>query len=237
MAITDTSPTETSRGSRLSALWLPVTYTYAAILVLVTAVLAFVNDSTATRFVLHVSTNLHNLSNGHFGTLFASAFVIDGAVVAAFILPGLICLLALAERRFGALTLIRTFIAGHIGATILVALGLWISVATDWMPRNITMAEDVGVSYGAMAIVGALVSILPAHRRTAWVVVWLGLASGGVIFGQTFTNVGHVLALSLGLAYGYFRQHRHPHPIHPLNRWEFALLAIGSGLSAMILLG
>ncbi len=44
--------------------------------------------------ISHASTNLHNLSHGHIGTLLVSAFVIDAGPIYVW-LPGLMCLLAL----------------------------------------------------------------------------------------------------------------------------------------------
>jgi len=47
--------------------------------------------------VSHLSTNLYNLANGNLATLVASAFVTEGHHHIYFLLPGLVCLLALGE--------------------------------------------------------------------------------------------------------------------------------------------
>ncbi|GAB2683899.1 rhomboid-like protein [Nocardia thraciensis] len=116
----------------------------------------------------------------------------DGAV-AALVIPLLMCLLALAELRFGALTTIRIFVAGHIGATLLVAVGLWVAVTADWVSISLTTAEDVGISYGAMAVIGAFVVLVPSKWRATWSITWLAVAVSGVALGRTFTNVGHLV--------------------------------------------
>jgi len=54
-----------------------VTVAYAAILLGVTTGLTLLGPQVQARVIRHASTNLHNLSHGHIGTLFVSAFVID----------------------------------------------------------------------------------------------------------------------------------------------------------------
>ena len=56
---------------------IPVTVTYAVILTCVTTALLALGPSVHDRVIRHASTNLHNLSHGHVGTLLGSAFVID----------------------------------------------------------------------------------------------------------------------------------------------------------------
>ncbi|MFI9504265.1 rhomboid-like protein [Nocardia sp. NPDC052566] len=233
---------------------LPVTLGYLTVLTLSAAAFTVLSDSAESRVVMHASTNLHNLLRGHVGTLFSSAFVIGDIAAAFLIIPLFACLLAFAELRFGSRRLLRIFLAGHIGATLLVAAGLWVAVTADWLPDSIAWAEDVGVSYGAMAVVGALTVALPQRWQTVWATTWLLLATEGVVVGQTFTNVGHLLALAIGLAVAYGllrpstgerepkapRNRPRPGPITPaqrLTRLESGLLAASVILAAGLLLG
>ncbi|MEU1210729.1 rhomboid-like protein [Nocardia sp. NPDC005825] len=228
----------TARRFRWSALWLPATYSYVGVLMAVAFALTMVSAPRETRILLHASTNLHNLTNGRFGTLFSSAFLVgEGAATAFLIVPMLACLLALAERRFGAVKLVHTFFVGHIGATVLVALGLWVAVQSQLIPGSIAMAQDVGVSYGAMTVVGALVAVLPPHRRWVWAGTWLSFALGGVVLWHTFTNVGHFLALCLGLGIGRLTIRRQGGVVRPLNVPEYVMLAGGSIFACLMLLG
>ncbi|MGW4353712.1 rhomboid-like protein [Nocardia sp. NPDC004582] len=228
----------TARRFRWSALWLPATYSYVGVLMAVAVALTMVSAPRETRILLHASTNLHNLTNGRFATLFSSAFLVgEGAATVFFIVPMLACLLALAERRFGAVKLVHTFFVGHIGATVLVALGLWVAVQSQLIPGSIAMAQDVGVSYGSMTVVGALVAVLPPHRRWVWAGTWLSFALGGVVLWHTFTNVGHFLALCLGLGIGRLTIRRQGGAVRPLNVPEYLLLAGGSLFACLMLLG
>ncbi|MFD7848212.1 rhomboid-like protein [Nocardia sp. NPDC059764] len=228
----------TARRFRWSALWLPATYSYVGVLMAVAVALTMVSAPRETRILLHASTNLHNLTNGRFGTLFSSAFLVgEGAATAFLIVPMLACLLALAERRLGAVKLVHTFFVGHIGATVLVALGLWVAVQSQLVPGSIAMVQDVGVSYGSMTVVGALVAVLPPHRRWVWAGTWLSFALGGVVLWHTFTNVGHFLALCLGLGIGRLTIRRQGGVVRPLNVPEYVMLAGGSIFACLMLLG
>lgn len=182
--------------------WLPVTVGYVLLLVIVTMALADADADVQERVIEHSSTNLHNLLHGHVGTLLSSAAVIGDTDSALSIVPLFACLLALAELRFGALQTVRVFLAGHIGATLLVALGLWVAVDAEWLPRSIGHAEDVGISYGAVALFGSLVALVPPRLQTAWATLWLLVAMEGVLAGRTFTNVGHLVSYGIGVALG-----------------------------------
>ncbi|WP_051022172.1 rhomboid-like protein [Nocardia pneumoniae] len=216
---------------------LPATAGYLAALIAVSAVFSVLSESAQTRMVLHASTNLHNLLSGRIGTLLASAFVIGDDVGAWVVIPFLGGLLALAELRFGAVHLVGVFLAGHIGATLLVAAGLWLGVEAGWVPGSVRWAEDVGVSYGAMALVGALVAAVPQRSRIAWATAWFVVAVGGVLIGQTFTHVGHLVAFTIGTAAGLCLIHARNIARRRLTRVETALLAVSALLATMLLMG
>jgi hypothetical protein len=103
----------------------------------VTVALYTLGPRVQYRVIGHVSTNLHNLSHGHFGTLLESAFVIDAGPIYVW-LPGLVCLLGVAELMW-------------------VAAGLTAGVELGWLPVSVSRATDVGMSYGATAVLGSLV--------------------------------------------------------------------------------
>lgn len=217
---------------------LPVTVTYTAVLVVVGSVLTASSMGVQDRVVEHVSTNLHNLLRGHIGTLIASAFVTSGPVWTT--VPVLACALALVERRFGSLRTLGAFLAGHIGATLIVAVGLIVAVAAGWMSSDVLRAADVGVSYGGMALIGALLATLPRHWHRPWALGWLVVAVIGVILGRSFTNVGHFIALLIGIGVAVLL--RNPQWAQaamrtPLSRLDRGLLGITCALGLAFLLG
>jgi hypothetical protein len=175
-----------------------VTVTYAVIVTSVTAALYALGPQVQERVIRHVSTNLHNLRHGHFGTLLGSAFVIDAGPIYVW-LPGLVCLLAVAELTFRSGLLAATFAAGHIGATLLVALGLTAAVELGWLPVSVSRATDVGMSYGAAAVLGSLTAAIPGRWRPAWIGWFVAVGVAVVAVGHDFTDVGHAVALGLGM--------------------------------------
>jgi hypothetical protein len=63
------------------------------------------------RVIRHVSTNLHNLRHGHFGTLVGSAFVVDSRAHLC-VVARLVCLLAIAELTYRSGLLLVAFATG-----------------------------------------------------------------------------------------------------------------------------
>ena len=153
---------------------LRVTIVYAVALVAVSTTLTALGPHTRDVVVSRMSTNLHNLARGHLSTLVGSAFVEDGGEVYAW-LPGLVCLLALGELIWRSTGLLIAFTVGHIGATLLVAVGLIAAIKAGWVPISVAHASDVGVSYGAVCVLGALTASIPARWRPVWIGWWLGI--------------------------------------------------------------
>jgi hypothetical protein len=186
-------------SSTLSALGrIRVTLAYAVAVTAVTSTLSSWGPLTADRVIRHASTNLHNLSHGHIGTLLGSAFIVDAGPLYAW-LPGLICLMALAEVLWGSRGIVVAFVVGHVGATLLVAVGLVAAVEAGWLPMSVTRATDVGMSYGAAAVLGTLAAAIPSRWRPMWIGWWLAVGAAVVILGRDFTDVGHAVALGLGM--------------------------------------
>jgi hypothetical protein len=175
-----------------------ITAAYAAVVTCVTMALVALGPQVQDRVIRHASTNLHNLSHGHIGTLLDSAFVIDAGPIYLW-LPGLVCLLALAELLWRSGRLVVAFTVGHVGATLLVAVGLTAAVELGWLPESVSRATDVGMSYGAAAVLGALTAAIPRRWRPAWTGWWLAVGAAVVAVGRDFTDVGHAVALGLGM--------------------------------------
>jgi hypothetical protein len=175
-----------------------VTVGYAVVLVAITTALVKLDPAVQNRVIQHASTNLHNLRHGHFGTLLGSAFVIDAGPV-LYWLPGLVCLLGLGELLWRSGRLLVAFAVGHVGATLLVAAGLSAAVTHGWLPTSVARATDVGMSYGATAVLGALTPAIPRRWRPTWIGWWFAVAVAMVGVGADFTDVGHLLALMLGM--------------------------------------
>jgi hypothetical protein len=188
---------------------LRVTLAYSLALVAVSAALTALGPHTRDAVVSRMSTNLHNLAHGRLSTLVGSAFVEDGGDVFVW-LPGLVCLLALGELIWRSRGLLIAFALGHVGATLLVAVGLVAAVEAGWLPTSVTRASDVGVSYGAVCVLGALTASIPSRWRAVWGGWWLGVGVVAAV-GTDFTPFGHILALLLGMGLSY--------RLRPIARW------------------
>jgi hypothetical protein len=217
---------------RLRALGrLRATLTYGGLLLAVTSALVALGPHAQARAIERASTNLHNLGHGHVGTLLGSAFVVDAGPIALW-LPGLLCLLGLGESIWGSRQLIYAFVTGHVGATLLVAIGLTAAVESGWTSADITRATDVGTSYGATAVLGALAVAVPGRWRPAVLGAWLGVGVAAVAVGRDFTDVGHGVALLLGMAVAT----RFGAP-GAWTGWRLVLLGVASWFGFLMLAG
>ncbi|OBK28550.1 hypothetical protein A5634_20210 [Mycobacterium asiaticum] len=216
---------------------------YVAALFAVSTTMLMVSPQVHDRVIRHASTNLHNLSHGRLGTLVGSAFVVEAGPL-YFWLPFLTCLLVLAELQLHTIRLVVTFLIGHIGATLVVAAALAGAVKLGWMPWSIAHASDVGMSYGALAVLGGLTGAIPPRWRPAWITWWLAVSICAAVLGGEFTNAGHAVALGLGILLGMrFRAAVHWTPLRCLmllNSAGFGFLILAHstvGMAAGIVFG
>jgi hypothetical protein len=176
----------------------PVTVGYSTMLIGIATILTVLGPQVETAAISQMSTNLHNLAQGHFATLIGSVFITADGFMYVW-LPGLICLLALAELFWRSDRLMLAFGLGHVGATLIVAVGLAAAIRFGWLPHSVAHASDVGMSYGAVTVLGALSSAIPARCRWQWIGWWLMVALLAVLAGDGFTNAGHCVALVIGM--------------------------------------
>ncbi|OBJ60601.1 rhomboid-like protein [Mycobacterium sp. 1423905.2] len=171
---------------------------YVASLAAVSTALLMLSPQAHDRLIRHASTNLHNLAHGRLLTLLGSAFVVEAGPL-YFWMPFLACLLALVELHLRTIRLFVAFLVGHIGATLVVAAALAGGVEFGLLPRSIARASDVGMSYGALAALGALTAAIPRRWQPAWIGWWISLSVAAAFIGGEFTNAGHAVALMLGI--------------------------------------
>jgi hypothetical protein len=181
----------------------PGTYAYLFTVMVTSWSLRGVSPHLADVLIRSESTNLHNLARRPLQVLVASAFWTSGSFFPWQLLWRFTLILAPVERRLGTRRTFVVFAAGHVLATLLVAVGLNYGVRHGLLDVALVRTSDVGVSYGLVAVAGALVWLIPSSRwRVAWAGVVLLAISLGDIDGLTFTDVGHLLSLFVGLATG-----------------------------------
>lgn len=207
-----------------------VTLAYAAALAAVATVMLRLGPGAQQRVIEYTSTNLHNLSEGRIGTLIGSAFVNEAGSVYLW-LPGLVALLALGELLWHSRRLVVAFAVGHIGATLLVAIGIAAALGIGLVSASIVDAADVGMSYGAVAVLGTFTAAIPQPWRPAWTGAWLAMAFGAVVLTRAdFTADGHAIALVLGMAAGS--------RFGPSQGWtvpRYGLLAVAAAFGYLLL--
>ncbi|MBB5118655.1 hypothetical protein AF335_01340 [Streptomyces eurocidicus] len=149
------------------------------------------------RLLRRCSTNADNLDGGRWDTLATSALLTEGPVELPYALL-LLAVLGYAEYAYGAWWAAGAFVCGHVGASLLVYAGLR-AVRAGSRTRS---ATDVGPSYGYQAVLGALGASLPrGAARTGACAALLALGARPLLRGRrpTFTDVGHLAALGLGM--------------------------------------
>jgi hypothetical protein len=175
-----------------------ITVVYALTLVTVALTLKALGPHAQDGAANLMSTNLHNLARGRLDTLVDSAFIIDLGDIYMW-LPGVLCLLGLGELAWRGARLVAAFALGHIGATLIVAVWLVVSIDKGWLPHSLAQASDVGISYGVAGVLGSLTALMPDRWRAMWVGWWFGIAVWEAS-SLDFSAVGHLLALMLGVA-------------------------------------
>ena len=147
------------------------------------------------------STNLQGLARNPLNVLVVSALWLDRGgylfFVATFVL-----VLAPLEHWLGWWRAVLAFAAGHIGASLLVALGLSIGVRTHQLDRSIARVIDVGASYGTAACAALLCYRAPRRGRIVAVAVVWAVLIVALVRDANPTAWGHVIAAAIGFA-GY----------------------------------
>ncbi|GGR02416.1 rhomboid-like protein [Streptomyces netropsis] len=154
------------------------------------------------RVLRHCSTNVDNLRGRRWHTLATSALVVEQPMELPYALL-LLAVLGYAEYAHGAWWAAGAFTYGHVGATLLV-YGVLRAARAGARTRS---AIDVGTSYGFNAVTGALATTLPRGPvRTGAYAALFALGARPLLRGGAhrpgFTDLGHLLALTLGVGFG-----------------------------------
>lgn len=170
---------------------------YAAIVIFVAVTLAILPHDLRVDLLQQSSTNLVNLRLRPARVLVGSAFIVSDPDD-LWQVPVLLVAYAYAQRAVGRLATVFIAAIGHIGATLAVATMLAAGIAHGQLARTLARASDVGVSYG-LACMLAFLTASVSRRVKPWYVSSLVLTFAvPAVFGVTFTDVGHGVALLLG---------------------------------------
>ncbi|MEU9142405.1 rhomboid-like protein [Streptomyces sp. NPDC048349] len=170
------------------------------LIIAITSIIVVIAPDRLEHILLHRnSSNIHQLVKHPVRALLSSAFWIENPASLALYAVLFEVFHAPVERWLGTLRWLVIVTTAHIVATLVSQKVLLTAIEEHRASRSMTHVVDIGVSYGLAAAVGVLTYRLPSPWR------WLYL-SGAVAFfgiplltGGTFTDLGHAIALSVGL--------------------------------------
>ena len=177
----------------------PATFIYLGIVVVTTWVLVGLDPSLAKAVLSAHSSNLAHLRTDPLRVLIRSAFWVDSYALLPWVALFAV-LLAPAERWLGTKRWLIAFVTGHIGATLLTALGLWAAIGVGLVGRGLENSIDVGVSYGFATIAALFTYRLAGRLRVWWAGTLIAVVVAGAVIGHTFTDFGHLFAVAIGFA-------------------------------------
>ncbi len=177
----------------------PATFLYLFVLSVTTWVLLGLTGDVVESILREHSTNLDQLRTNPVRVLIRSAFWVDGYLLLVWVVLFAL-VLAPAERWLGTVRWLLVFVAGHVGATLATAAGLWLAIRLKIAPTSLSDVIDVGVSYGFAALAAVFTYRLPPPGRWLWAGGLLAAACGAAIIGGTFSDFGHLAAVMIGFA-------------------------------------
>ncbi|MFJ7775127.1 rhomboid-like protein [Streptomyces yangpuensis] len=170
------------------------------LIIAVTSIIVAIAPDQLDRVLLHRnSSNIHQLVQHPVRALISSAFWIANPASLALYAVLFEVFHAPVERWLGTLRWFVIVATAHVVATLISQKVLLTAIQDHRAPRSMTHVVDIGVSYGLAASIGVLTYRLPSPWR------WLYLAGAVAFFGVplatggTFTDLGHAIALAVGL--------------------------------------
>ena len=175
----------------------PGTTIYLSVLIVTSLVVWTADPRLANRLLHAQSTNLHNMLHHPVSVLVLSAFWIEGGRLLPWVVPFAL-VMAPVERWIGTTRWLAVFAAGHIGATLVTVLGIWLVTRGGVTDSALVDTVDVGVSYGFYAVAAVLTPLLPGWWR--WIVPTVVVGGLAVLAAEqhTFTDFGHLAAVAIG---------------------------------------
>ncbi|MFF2011877.1 rhomboid-like protein [Streptomyces sp. NPDC058195] len=177
----------------------PGTYVWLAALFVTTVVARFMPPDFEEDFLRQRSTNIHELSHDPVRVLISSAFWTGGGhwLPWAFLYT---VFHATAERWLGTLRWLAVAALAHVLATLASESVLAWAIRHGEAAPSAADTLDVGVSYALAGVVAVLTYRVPAPWRKAYAFAVLVFYGVPLITGRTFTDLGHLSAVLIGLA-------------------------------------
>lgn len=180
----------------------PATFSWLAVLLATTIAMKQFSPDFRRRFVLHHSTNLHELSHNPIRVLVTSALWLDGGNWWPYLI--LYCVFhAPVERWLGTARWLAVVVVSHVGATYISQSIVYYDIRHGTAPGSAAFISDIGVSYALAGVQGVLAYLITPPWRYIYAMALIAYYGYPVLYNsgyRAFTDVGHFTALLLGLA-------------------------------------
>jgi hypothetical protein len=177
----------------------PGTHIWLGILAVTSTVVAASSPSVRSYLLHAVSTNLVELRHHPVRVLVASALWIQTPSGFVFYAVLFELVHATAERWLGTWRWLAVVTVAHVGATLVSQKAVRLGIREQRLPDSLAHTVDIGVSYGLAGVVGVLTYRVPRPWRWVYLVTVLAFLTYQVAHDGTFTDLGHLTALLLGL--------------------------------------
>ncbi|MER6565003.1 rhomboid-like protein [Streptomyces sp. NPDC001093] len=188
----------------LSGVWAyirsaPGAYVWLAVLFLTTVALHQMSPEFEQHFLRQRSTNIHELSHNPVRVLVASAMWIDSGRWLPYVLLYTV-FHAPAERWLGTARWFAVCALAHVLATLISEGALLKAVRDGIAPYSALNTLDIGVSYALAGVIGVLTYRIAPPWRYAYLPAILIVFTLPLVQGRTFTELGHLVSVLIGLA-------------------------------------
>ncbi|MFE0577863.1 rhomboid-like protein [Streptomyces sp. NPDC058874] len=177
----------------------PGTHIWLLIIAVTSVIVAIVPDQTERVLLHRNSSNIHQLVQYPVRALLSSAFWIENPASLALYAALFEVFHAPVERWLGTLRWLVIVATAHVVATLISQRVLLTAIQDHRAPRSMAHVVDIGVSYGLAASIGVLTYRLPGPWRWLYLVGVLAFFGIPLVTGGTFTDLGHAIALAIGL--------------------------------------
>jgi hypothetical protein len=177
----------------------PGTHIWLLILAVTSVIAAGMSPHLRSYLLHHVSTNLVELRHHPIRVLIASALWIQGPSGLVLYTVLFEVVHATAERWLGTFRWLTVAAFAHIGATLVSQKAVFFGIRDDRLPHSLAHTVDIGVSYGLAGVAGVLAYRLPRRWRWPYLAALLGYFGYRLVHNDTFTDLGHLTAVLIGL--------------------------------------
>jgi hypothetical protein len=177
----------------------PLTFSWLVLLFMTTGAQHFLPRIHLRALLSQDSTNLHHLASDPVRVLITSLFWIDGRYWWPYLL--VFCVfLAPTEHWLGSFRFLMAGLTAHVIATYLSEGFLYWQIQEAEVSPRLLNTRDIGVSYFVVGIMGLLTYRIPRRWRWPYLLTGFVLLVISVAVKPHFTEIGHLIALFVGLA-------------------------------------